>query len=246
MYIKMAEYRLPPGFEDLDYIIMNEMDDAQLLSYCLTDQRSVRLCSNEVFWKNRTLSRYSLLAKFRKDDETWYEFYRRIYHDAYYIANVDGSLYTYTDIGLAYDKLINEVQLSENLLINKLSYEELIKFDFDNHEFLDDGDYQILVMFKNEPLIFGGGNEVMEGPNILLHISGSQRYFDPSLILYPKLAPSGPLLFTVDDRYSSTSKSKFLALNSQNLTKHYEKFCDARRLFVIFTDSGKKMSYWKI
>ena len=149
MYIKMEEYRLPPGFEDLDYIIMNEMDDAQLLSYCLTDQRSVRLCSNEVFWKNRTLSRYALLVKFKKIEETWYEFYRRIYYNAYYVLNKNGELFIYTDMRLVYDKLNYSLQFNENLQVKKLNYEGLMKFDFGNHEFLEGGTYQILVILLN-------------------------------------------------------------------------------------------------
>ena len=77
------------GFDPINFEIMNKMDDATLLSYCVTDQRALALCNNEVFWHNRTMANYPLLTKYKEIAESWYQFYQRIYYDAYYLLRID-------------------------------------------------------------------------------------------------------------------------------------------------------------
>lgn len=66
--------------KDVDYIIMSEMNDRDLLNFCKTNKYSSEICRNEIFWKKRTFLNYGEVEK--NPDRTWKDFYINIiYYD---------------------------------------------------------------------------------------------------------------------------------------------------------------------
>ena len=65
--------------KDVDYIIMSQMDDRTLLSYCQTDRYAQELCANDTFWKNRFVSKFGeRYVKHKADNKSWKTFYLQI------------------------------------------------------------------------------------------------------------------------------------------------------------------------
>jgi hypothetical protein len=245
--------RLPDEFDPINFEIMNKMDDATLLAYCIVDQRALTLCNNQVFWRNRVLAKYGLLIKYKEIAETWYEFYRRIYYDAYYLLRVDGVNYLYTNIVSAYNKLVQSLWLSEGLPVENLTFEQLSKFDFGSYEFLEGNHYQILIIFKNRAIITGADEN-----NSIFRLSevGDNNYFDANLLSYPILSPSGPLINLIShgnyENYDQEETDNvFFSLSSEDLmslrdimsprdTVFLHDISDDQSAYIVMPDSDKQ------
>jgi len=66
--------------KDVDYMLMSEMNDRDLLNFCKTNKYSSEICRNENFWKKRTFVNYGEVEK--NPDRTWKDFYINIiYYD---------------------------------------------------------------------------------------------------------------------------------------------------------------------
>ena len=62
------------GFRDTDLLIMNQLNDRDLLSYCQTDK--IGVCKNEDFWRNRFIKIHGEeAAKFKNKDRSWKDYY---------------------------------------------------------------------------------------------------------------------------------------------------------------------------
>jgi len=76
--------------KDVILKIMDEMDDSTLLNFCKTnDQRDsggVLYCNNEIFWENRLTKYYPLLLEFKKNDDTYKNFFIEMSH---YISKLE-------------------------------------------------------------------------------------------------------------------------------------------------------------
>lgn len=57
------------GNKDLDFLILNNLDDKDLLNFCLTKNN---ICDEE-FWKKRTYSKFKDICK--PSDKTWKQYY---------------------------------------------------------------------------------------------------------------------------------------------------------------------------
>ena len=76
--------QLLSGNKDVDLIILSELDDKSLFSFCQSFESKNRyinkLCSNEIFWKNRFIKKYGPAEK--NPDRTWKRFYLKVsYYD---------------------------------------------------------------------------------------------------------------------------------------------------------------------
>ena len=76
--------------KDVILKIMDEMDDSTLLNFCKTndqrDSEGVLYCNNEIFWENRLTKYYSLLLEFKKNDDTYKNFFIEMSH---YISKLE-------------------------------------------------------------------------------------------------------------------------------------------------------------
>ena len=235
---QQQELRLPAGFDPVNLEIMNLMEDSTLLSFCLTDKRGVALCNDEVFWRNRAAANYALLLQYKEVAETWYQFYRRVYYDAYYVLMIGDAErnYLYTDINLAYQKLLRLLQLLETLPVENMTLEQLMAFDFDSHEFLEGNMYHIMVVFKNRTITVGD-----ESSEIIFEVSDSARgrYLNPNLLSYPVLNPSGPLVSLLTYGEDGVKDYTFLPLTTDTLLDIHNVLRN-QAAYIIIPDSGEQ------
>jgi hypothetical protein len=61
------------GIKDIDFKIMSELSDRELLSYCLTSKMNNKLCKDETFWMNRTIEKFKIYEKDK--NYNWRDFY---------------------------------------------------------------------------------------------------------------------------------------------------------------------------
>ena len=64
------------GDKNVDLMILDNLDDKSLLSFCLTNQDANRLCSIDSFWRNRLIRKYGNIQI--KTGKTWKQFYLSI------------------------------------------------------------------------------------------------------------------------------------------------------------------------
>lgn len=67
------------GIKDLDYKILNELDDKSLVRFCETNKEANKYCDNQDYWRNRTFSRFSnvppeILIEY-KGERSWSDYY---------------------------------------------------------------------------------------------------------------------------------------------------------------------------
>ena len=67
------------GNKNLDFKILNELDDKSLVNYCSTNKRANQICNSQIFWMNRILTKFpyldiGLLRKYKEDNQ-WSEYY---------------------------------------------------------------------------------------------------------------------------------------------------------------------------
>ncbi len=88
------------GIKDLDFKILNELDDKSLVKYCSTNKKANEICSNELFWMNRILTKFpfiniKILQKY-KGKRSWSDYYindlRKVTPNIKYLLSEDGRL----------------------------------------------------------------------------------------------------------------------------------------------------------
>ena len=67
------------GVKDLDFKILGELEDKDLVSYCQTNKQADEICKDQGFWLNRILLKFpylswEILNKY-KGDRSWSEYY---------------------------------------------------------------------------------------------------------------------------------------------------------------------------
>ena len=69
--------------KDVDKKILSELDDKSLLEFCKTGKYGNELCKDELFWKNRFISRFGRADK--NEWRSWKDFYLNVvfYMDRY-------------------------------------------------------------------------------------------------------------------------------------------------------------------
>ena len=67
------------GNKNLDFKILNRLDDIDLVKFCQTNRQANELCNNQTFWLNRILNRFPYLGldilKQYKGDRSWSQYY---------------------------------------------------------------------------------------------------------------------------------------------------------------------------
>jgi len=67
------------GIKDLDYKILNELDDKDLVNFCLTNKRADEYCNDQNYWFNRIIYKFpyiplDILKKYKKE-RPWSNYY---------------------------------------------------------------------------------------------------------------------------------------------------------------------------
>ena len=67
------------GIKDIDFKILNNLDDSSLVKYCTTNKEANKVCNNQIFWMNRVLKTFpyvnvEILRKYKGNRE-WSEYY---------------------------------------------------------------------------------------------------------------------------------------------------------------------------
>ncbi len=67
------------GNKNLDFKILNKLDDIDLVNLCQTNHQANELCNNQTFWLNRILNRFPYLGldvlKQYKQERSWSQYY---------------------------------------------------------------------------------------------------------------------------------------------------------------------------
>ena len=118
--------------KDTDMIILSNLDDRSLLSLCSVDQYTKELCKNETFWRNRTITKYGNISKYKPIDMSWREFYLKIIID----LNSENGLKDFPNLIVIYpmtDNIIiqhcNDIKLDKILIVtNEIRNEMIFKY----------------------------------------------------------------------------------------------------------------------
>ncbi len=63
------------GIKDVDLKILEELNDQELFSFCLVNTEANKLCSNEVFWRNRFIKRFGKFSGIKPEKRSYKNFY---------------------------------------------------------------------------------------------------------------------------------------------------------------------------
>ena len=67
------------GYKNLDFKILNQLDDKDLVKFCQTNRQANELCNDQTFWLNRILNRFPYLdlniLKQYKQERSWSQYY---------------------------------------------------------------------------------------------------------------------------------------------------------------------------
>jgi len=67
------------GQRDTDLLIMEKLDDYNLFKFCATNKYTRNLCENEIFWRNRLISKFGKESlKFKIPNRTWKNYYLKL------------------------------------------------------------------------------------------------------------------------------------------------------------------------
>jgi len=61
--------------KDISFKVLNELDDKDLLNFCLSNRENKELCDNETFWMNRTYNKYRDYVEFKSPARKWKNYY---------------------------------------------------------------------------------------------------------------------------------------------------------------------------
>ncbi len=67
------------GNKDVDRKILNNLEDKDLVKFCMVDKKAQSLCNDQVFWMNRVFDRFGYVGgdvlRKSKGDRDWSEYY---------------------------------------------------------------------------------------------------------------------------------------------------------------------------
>ena len=74
--IKLWSNKTLTGDKNLDLMILSNLDDHDLINFCLTNKYAKGLCENQNFWRNRFVDRFGEeYLEFRPEEQTWKNYY---------------------------------------------------------------------------------------------------------------------------------------------------------------------------
>ncbi len=67
------------GIKDIDFKILNKLDDGTLVTYCTANKGAMEVCNDQIFWMNRILKTFPYLdvdsLREYKGNRSWSELY---------------------------------------------------------------------------------------------------------------------------------------------------------------------------
>ena len=134
----------PTYIAELDYQILEDLEDGDLFRSCQTDTYLANLCDNESFWRNRSRNKYAKLIKFKDADTTWKAFYKRLINDAMYLVHTEPSVISlHSNIEDAYEKFWKTIASKNNITV-----EMALQTDYSNLD--EEGVAVIKIVYKGE------------------------------------------------------------------------------------------------
>lgn len=92
--------------KNIDHEILKYLDDRSLLNFCKTSQYGKQLCNDEIFWKQKTISKYGIFKKNEK--RSWKDFYLSIvYYMDKYNSDINTILFRLSKRGMKNIDLID-------------------------------------------------------------------------------------------------------------------------------------------
>lgn len=209
----------PTYIPEVDQKILLETDDANLFRACNIDPYVESICNDEIFWRNRTLARYSKLVKFRKGDVTWKAFYRRLVNDSMYNVDVgvgSGGLFVYSNIIDAYNRLWQQLNPE-----NYLTPEQFVARYVDNPWLTG---FTIKLTYKGEVavvndeyLLYNNTNlakDILEYPELpALNVKGRELWCYTSVRMTLKFYPGHNMIIP---EYDDTPYNRFQGVFDKN------------------------------
>lgn len=185
----------PTYIPELDYKILEDTDDEDLFRSCNSNSYLASICDDEVFWRNRTITRYAMLIKFRGPGTTWKAFYSRLINDAMYLVHTEPSVISlHSNIKDAYKEFWDSVSLKNNVTV-----EEASSTDYSN--VLEDMRAVIKIVYKGEissvrdEIIFDNKRptpDILQYPNLPgLKVRNRPLFFYEALRFYDILGTDG-------------------------------------------------------
>ena len=113
------------GLKDVDREVLKHLDDEDLLKVCVIDKRFWNHVCDENFFKRRLEHKYSGVQKYKKEKETWRNFYLRL---MYYISKMKEEfkfIYKGGNFKIQYDLLKRYQKRKEDMLLNIEVLEDL-------------------------------------------------------------------------------------------------------------------------
>ena len=72
------------GNKNIDYLIMEQLDDRSLLNLCLTNKYTQELCRNDLFWQKRFVSKFNGRIV-KPEGISWKNYYLQVISDLSYV-----------------------------------------------------------------------------------------------------------------------------------------------------------------
>ena len=118
------------GLKDTDREILKHVDDKELLKFCMVNRKTWNDVCDDNFLKRR-LSKYPDIEKYKRENETWKEFYLNV---VYYIAKLEESNFRYTkgDFRKQHKILRDSHYLDLLFEAARAGDESLVKYALDN------------------------------------------------------------------------------------------------------------------
>ena len=240
------------GNKDTDLIVLSKLTDKDLLNACLTNKTINKACYNESFWRQRFIDKfdkkyvirvgYDYPSKYKKDSETWRDFYLKFVHysNKYRMANYllriacfkgDLSLVVYT---LNNNKSQNlEIDTEDNLpLITAVEggFDDIIKYLINHGAPLDSRILPWLSGYGSFDIIkfvIEKGADVTASNNKSIRIAANVGRFD--IVYY--LIDNGAYMHANNDeillhaaRLGNVKMIKYLLNNGANINRTEQKF----------------------
>ena len=105
------------GIRDVDREILSKIDDKELIKVCSIDKYTWNIVCDDAFLRRRMLGKYSEIEKYKKEGESWKQFFLR---SLYYIALLKEKF----DYGYEYGNFQTQLEIFEENKENETSIYE--------------------------------------------------------------------------------------------------------------------------
>lgn len=182
------------GIRDIDLKILEELSDQELFSFCLVNKEANKLCSNEVFWRNRFIKRFGQFNRWKPENRSYKNFYlslvkelgkevdmedlkkkdRDIYNIVFGLDKIKVKKYEVHDNGARPFKVYTDKMFV--LIYKEIEDEKYSKFPI--FAFLNPKKVFIGISSENDIINYGGSyGEEYDGNTILINTDGNNYVY---------------------------------------------------------------------